>query len=56
MKINVYGERDPNAIPWKDAGAEYVIESTGVFTTTEKASAHFTGKHEYFFRIKIQNK
>ena len=43
MKINVYGERDPNAIPWKDAGAEYVVESTGVFTTTEKASQHFTG-------------
>ena len=43
MKINVYGERDPNAIPWKDAGAEYVVESTGVFTTTEKASMHFTG-------------
>ena len=44
MKINVYGERDPNAIPWKEAGAEYVVESTGVFTTTEKAGAHFTGK------------
>ena len=44
MKINVYGERDPNAIPWKDAGADYVVESTGVFTTTEKASQHFTGK------------
>lgn len=43
MKINVYGERDPNAIPWKEAGAEYVVESTGVFTTTEKAGAHFTG-------------
>merc|ERR1712110_454399 len=40
---NVYGERDPNAIPWKDAGAEYVVESTGVFTTTEKAGQHFTG-------------
>ena len=48
MKINVYGERDPNAIPWKDAGADYVVESTGVFTTTEKASQHFTGK---IFRI-----
>ena len=48
MKINVYGERDPNAIPWKDAGADYVVESTGVFTTTEKASQHFTGT---IFRI-----
>merc|ERR1719278_1663847 len=43
MKINVYGERDPNATPWKEAGADYVVESTGVFTTTEKASAHFSG-------------
>ena len=44
MKINIYGERDPNAIPWKEAGADYVVESTGVFTTTEKAAQHFTGK------------
>ena len=42
-KINVYCERDPSAIPWKTAGAHYVVESTGVFTTTEKASAHFKG-------------
>lgn len=39
----MYGERDPNAIPWGKAGAEYIVESTGVFTTTEKASTHFTG-------------
>merc|ERR1712025_1340360 len=31
------------AIPWASVGAEYVVESTGVFTTTEKASAHHTG-------------
>lgn len=41
--ISVYAERDPAAIPWKDTGAEYVVESTGVFTTKEKASAHLTG-------------
>jgi glyceraldehyde 3-phosphate dehydrogenase len=41
--IKFYGERDPAAIPWKDTGAEYVVESTGVFTTTEKASAHLKG-------------
>ena len=51
MKINVYGERDPNAIPWKEAGADYVVESTGVFTTTEKASAHFSGQHLSSFTI-----
>lgn len=41
--IKMYQERDPAAIPWKDTGAEYVVESTGVFTTTEKASAHLKG-------------
>merc|ERR1712051_322434 len=43
MKINVFNERDPANINWASAGADYVVESTGVFTTTEKASAHFTG-------------
>merc|ERR1712058_162116 len=43
QEIAVFMERDPNAIPWASVGAEYVVESTGVFTTTEKASAHHTG-------------
>ncbi|KAJ2966876.1 hypothetical protein NQ176_g9939 [Zarea fungicola] len=42
-KIRFYGERDPAAIPWKETSAEYVVESTGVFTTTEKAKAHLAG-------------
>ncbi|EEG31370.1 glyceraldehyde-3-phosphate dehydrogenase, type I [[Clostridium] methylpentosum DSM 5476] len=41
--INVYACMDPKDIPWGEAGADYVVESTGVFTTTEKASAHFVG-------------
>lgn len=43
QKITVFQERDPKAIPWAKAGAEYIVESTGVFTTIEKASYHFEG-------------
>lgn len=32
--------RDPAQVPWGDFGVEYVVESSGVFTTMEKASAH----------------
>jgi glyceraldehyde 3-phosphate dehydrogenase len=41
--ITVYQERDPADIKWGAVGAHYVIESSGVFTTVEKASAHLKG-------------
>jgi glyceraldehyde 3-phosphate dehydrogenase len=43
QKITVFSERDPKDIKWGSAGAEYVVESTGVFTTIEKAGAHLNG-------------
>ena len=41
--IKVYNEKDPAQIPWAEAGVEYVLECSGVFTTTETASAHLQG-------------
>jgi len=42
-EISVFAERDPTTIPWGKAGATYVVESTGVFTLKDKASAHLVG-------------
>ncbi len=38
--IPVFAERNPADLPWKEVGAEYVIESTGLFLTKEKAQGH----------------
>jgi glyceraldehyde 3-phosphate dehydrogenase len=39
-ELRFFAERDPANLPWKEVGAEIVIESTGIFTTREKAAAH----------------
>lgn len=42
-QIIVSNEKDPACIKWADYGADTVIESSGVFTSIEKAQAHLTG-------------
>jgi glyceraldehyde 3-phosphate dehydrogenase len=39
-ELKVLAERDPAALPWKELGAEIVIESTGLFTDRESAQKH----------------
>ena len=39
-ELRVLAERNPADLPWKELGAEIVVESTGLFTSREKASAH----------------
>ncbi|HHU33793.1 MAG TPA: aldehyde dehydrogenase, partial [Bacteroidetes bacterium] len=40
--IRVTSEKDPVNLKWGEVGAEYVVESTGIFLTKEKAQAHIT--------------
>ena len=42
-KIHVSSQTDPSQIPWKNAGVDIVVESTGLFTQKEKAELHLKG-------------
>jgi glyceraldehyde 3-phosphate dehydrogenase len=39
-EIRAFSEKDPAALPWGDLGVDIVVESTGIFTSAEKAQAH----------------
>jgi glyceraldehyde 3-phosphate dehydrogenase (phosphorylating) len=39
-ELRVLAERDPASLPWKELGAEIVVESTGLFTDRDRAAAH----------------
>ena len=41
-ELKVFAERDPGALPWGDAGAEVVVESTGLFTKRDDAAKHLS--------------
>lgn len=41
--VKVLAERDPAKLPWGDLGVDVVIESTGIFTSRDKAAAHLEG-------------
>jgi len=41
-KVKVLAEKEPSSLPWKELGVDVVVESTGFFTSYDKASAHLT--------------
>ena len=45
--IRVTAEKDPANLRWNEIGAEYIVESTGLFLTKEKAQAHLTAGAKY---------
>src|ERR1043166_9989908 len=45
-KIKVTAHKDPSQLPWKELGVDVAIESTGIFTSKEKASSHLKARSE----------
>ena len=41
-RVRVLSERDPSKLPWAEMGVDIVVESTGIFTSREKAAMHIT--------------
>ncbi len=46
-KVRVTSERNPADLKWNEVGAEYVVESTGLFLTKDKAQAHIDAGAKY---------
>ncbi len=56
-KIKVLAEKDPANLPWKELGADIVVESTGIFRTREKMSKHLTaGASKVALSVPADNK
>lgn len=53
VSIKFFAERDPTQIPWGSVGADYVCESTGVFTTTDKAKVRLSVNYCCLLRAKF---
>jgi glyceraldehyde 3-phosphate dehydrogenase len=47
QRIEVLAEREPRSLPWKELGAQVVVESTGRFTSRRAAAAHLEGGAEH---------
>jgi len=43
QEIRIFAEKDATKIAWKDAGADFIVESTGIYTKASQAQAHLQG-------------